>query len=79
VHPRLVLAAQQDNMDQVRLTDISLPKSDVILDQVPIRTGQSRGRVEGSTPSCWMRERVQHHKTSSTYQHVLPGTMPLRD
>jgi hypothetical protein len=65
--------------DQVRLTDISLPKFDVMLDQVPICTGQLQGRVEGSTRSYWMREHVPHHKTSSTCQHVLPSTMPLRD
>jgi hypothetical protein len=52
VHPILVSAAQQDNMDQIRITGISLPKSDVMLDQVLVCTRQSRGRVEGSTWSC---------------------------
>jgi hypothetical protein len=79
MHPRLVLAAQQDNMDQVRLTGISLPKSDMMLDQVLIYTGQSRGRVEGSTQSYWMRERTPRHKTSSICQNRLPGTISLRD
>jgi hypothetical protein len=41
MHPRLVLVAQQDNMDQVRLIGIYLPKPDVMLDQVLICTGQS--------------------------------------
>jgi hypothetical protein len=52
MHPRLVSAAQRDNMDQVRLTCICLPKPDVILDQMLIRTEQLQGRVEGSTQNC---------------------------
>jgi hypothetical protein len=52
VHPRLVLAAQHDNMDQVRLTSICLLKPDVILDQMLICTGQSQGKVKGSTRNC---------------------------
>jgi hypothetical protein len=47
-----VSAAQRDNMDQVRITGICLPKPDVILDQILICTGQSQGRVEGSTRYC---------------------------
>jgi hypothetical protein len=79
VHPRLVSTAQQDNMDQVGLIGISLPKSHVMLDQVLICTGQSQGRVEGSTRSCWMKERIPLHKTSSFCQNGLPSAIPLRD
>jgi hypothetical protein len=39
VHPRRISVAQWDNTDQVRLTGISLPKPDVILDQTLICTG----------------------------------------
>jgi hypothetical protein len=62
-------------MDQVRLTDIYLPKLDMILDQMLICTKQSQGRVEGSAQNRWKREHIPHHKTSSTYQDGLPGTM----
>jgi hypothetical protein len=79
MHPRLVSAAQRDNMDQVRLTGICLPKADVILDQMLICTGQLQGRVEGSTQNYWTRERIPHHKTSSSCQDGLPGTMSSRD
>jgi hypothetical protein len=79
MHPRLVSAAQQDNMDQVKLIGINLPKFDVMLNQVLIRTEQSRGRLEGSNWNCWMRERIPHHKISSIYQNGLPSTILLRD
>jgi hypothetical protein len=75
VHPRRISAAQQDNLNQARLTDISLPKPDVILDLTLICTGQPQGSAEGSTRSYWMMERIPHHKTFFTCHHVLPGTM----
>jgi hypothetical protein len=62
MHPRRISAAQRDNSDQIRLTDISLPKPDVILDQMLICTGQSQDSVEGSTRSYCMMERIPHHK-----------------
>jgi hypothetical protein len=37
--PRWISAAQRDNMDLVRLAGISLPKPNVILDQMLIYTG----------------------------------------
>jgi hypothetical protein len=58
---------------------ISLLKPDVILDQTLICTGQLQGSVEGSTWSYWIRERIPHHKTSSTCHHILPSTMLLQD
>ena len=79
VHPRRKLAAQRDNMDQGRLAGISLSKSDMTPDQALICTGQSQDRQGGSTHNYWMKERIPHHKTSSNYRHVPPGTMPLGD
>jgi hypothetical protein len=72
-------AAQQDNIHQVKLTGINLPKSDVMLDQVLICIEQLQGRLEGSTRNCWMRERIPHHKISSICQNGLPSVIPPRD
>ena len=54
-------------------------KTDVMLDMVLICIGQSKGRRRGSTQNCQMKERIPHHKTSSNYRHVPPGTLLLRD
>ena len=79
VHPRRKSAAQRDNMDQGRPVGISLPKSDVMLDQVLICTGQSQGRRGGSAQNYQMGEHISHHKTFSIYRHVLPDKMSLQD
>jgi hypothetical protein len=62
-----------------RLTGISLPKYDVMLDHVLICAGQSQGRVDESTRHICMRERVPHHKTSFICQNGLPSTIPMKD
>ena len=79
VHPRRKLAARQDNVDQEEPVGICLPKPDMMQDQALICTGQSQGGQGRSTQNCWMKERIPHHKTSSNYLHILPGTMPLWD
>jgi hypothetical protein len=66
VHLRRISVAQQDNSDQVRLTDISLPKLDVILDQTLICTGQSQGSMEG-----WNSSHITRlHSPATTYYLV---------
>jgi hypothetical protein len=66
-------------MEQRRPTSIYLPKSDVMLDMVLICTEQSQEKQRGLTQNCQMKERSPHHKTSSNYCHVHPGTLLLRD
>jgi len=79
VHPRWKSAARQDNMEQRRLVGICLPKTDVMLDMVLIFTGQSQDRRRGSTQNYQMKEWSPHHKTSSNYHHVHPGTLLPQD
>ena len=79
VHPRRKSAAQRDNMEQRRLAGIYLPKTDVMLDMVLICTRQSQDRRRGSTQNYQMKEQSPHHKTSSNYCHVHPGTLLLWD
>jgi len=64
-------------MEQGSPAGMYLPKPDVTPDQALICTRQSQGRQGGFTQNCWMKERIPHHKASSNYHNVPPGTMLL--